>query len=515
MPRRSSTDTPPRRLRCAIYTRKSTEEGLDQDFNTLDAQREAGEAYVRAQRHEGWDLVPTRYDDGGFTGANLERPALQRLLADVELGLIDVIVVYKVDRLSRSLIDFSKLAATLEEHDVAFVSVTQQFNTASSMGRLMLNVLLSFAQFERETIAERTRDKMRAARRKGKWTGGTPMLGYDTAPEGGRLVVNEAEADQVREIYETYCRVKSIARTVQEIDARGWRNKSWITKKGRLREGARFSKSSMGQILKHPIYIGCVRHDGQVLNGEHEGIVTPELFQRVQRILAHNAQTCGTRVRNKWGALLKDLLRCGHCDAPMVHTTSGRREKQYRYYVCNHAREYGWAECPTPSLPAGEVERFVVERIRAIGADDTLVGETLAAARGQTEARVAGLRAEVARAQASIKRLETEHERTGDQDLVGRIEEAELRLAGVRDDLTRAEQETVDEDDLRSALTRFDPVWDTLFPKERARIAKLLLEQVVYDGEAGTLALTFRPGGIRALSEELGGDDAEAQEEAA
>src|SRR5262245_12846801 len=200
---------PKSKLRCAIYTRKSTEEGLDQDFNSLDAQREAGTAYIVSQRHEGWICLPQQYDDGGFTGANMDRPALGRLLADIQARKIDCVVVYKVDRLSRSLLDFAKMMETFDKYRVSFVSVTQQFNTATSMGRLVLNVLLSFAQFEREIISERTRDKIAAARRKGKWAGGVPVLGYDVDPRTRKLTVNKAESQRVRAIYEQYLRCQA------------------------------------------------------------------------------------------------------------------------------------------------------------------------------------------------------------------------------------------------------------------------------------------------------------------
>src|SRR5579862_3726154 len=208
-------------VRCCIYTRKSTEEGLDQDFNSLHAQREAAEAYIVSQRHLGWILVPTHYDDGGFTGANLDRPALQQLLEDIDAHRVDVIVVYKVDRLSRSLLDFARLVDRFDQHSVSFVSVTQQFNTTSSLGRLTLNILLSFAQFERELISERTRDKMGAARRKGKWVGGTPVLGYDVDTHGGRLVVNDKEAGQVSQIFEFYRQHRSLTALAEEAMRRG------------------------------------------------------------------------------------------------------------------------------------------------------------------------------------------------------------------------------------------------------------------------------------------------------
>jgi site-specific DNA recombinase len=216
---KKANDAPPT-IRCAIYTRKSTEEGLEQEFNSLDAQRDSGENYIAAQRGEGWVCLPDRYDDGGFTGANMERPALKRLMADIEAGRVDCIVVYKVDRLSRSLMDFAKIMDVLERQKVSFVSVTQQFNTSSSMGRLMLNVLLSFAQFEREIISERTRDKIAATKRKGKWSGGMPIMGYDA--HDGKLLVNEDEAERVRAIFELYLEHQSLLETVKELANRGW-----------------------------------------------------------------------------------------------------------------------------------------------------------------------------------------------------------------------------------------------------------------------------------------------------
>ena len=225
-------------VRCAIYTRKSTEEGLEQDFNTLDAQREASEAFIKSQTQEGWQALTDRYDDGGFTGANMDRPALQRLLEDIKGGRVNCVVVYKVDRLTRSLMDFAKIVEVLDKYGVSFVSVTQQFNTTSSLGRLTLHILLSFAQFEREMIAERTRDKMSAARRKGKWVGGVPVLGYDVSPKGGSLVVNEGEAERVRAIFDMYLEYGSLMPVIKELDHRGWALKAWTTRRG-TRSGRR------------------------------------------------------------------------------------------------------------------------------------------------------------------------------------------------------------------------------------------------------------------------------------
>src|SRR4051812_46633038 len=275
----------PTQVRCAVYTRKSTEEGLDQAFNSLDAQREAGENYIKSQAGEGWACLPDHYDDGGFTGGNTDRPALRRLMAEIAAGGVDAVVVYKVDRLSRSLLDFAGLIRTFDDHRVSFVSVTQQFNTATSMGRLVLNVLLSFAQFEREIISERTRDKIAATKRKGKWAGGRPVLGYDVDPQGYRLVVNEEEAVRVRAIFALYLEHEGLLPVVQELEHRGWANKRWVNRSGQERGGDGFTKTNLHRLLTNVTYVGKVRYKAEVHDGEHAAIVDPAVFQRVQDLL--------------------------------------------------------------------------------------------------------------------------------------------------------------------------------------------------------------------------------------
>jgi DNA invertase Pin-like site-specific DNA recombinase len=292
-------------VRCAIYTRKSTEEGLDQSFNTLDAQRDAAEAYIASQRHEGWIALPEKYDDGGYTGANMDRPALKRLLEDVRQGIVNCIVVYKVDRLTRSLLDFARIVEVLDKHGASFVSVTQQFNTTNSLGRLTLNILLSFAQFEREMIAERTKDKMGAARRRGKWIGGNLVLGYDVTPQGGSLVINPSAARRVREISALYLEYRSLISVVQELERRGWRTKAWTTKTGRNAGGKNFTKNRLYNLLTNIIYTGRVEFGGQVYEGEHERIVDDETWTNVQENLNRNGRRGGGNYRNKYGALLK------------------------------------------------------------------------------------------------------------------------------------------------------------------------------------------------------------------
>lgn len=270
----------------AIYCRKSTEEGLDREFNSLDAQRQCCEQFVASQKHEGWVAGADRYDDGGFTGSNTERPALQRLLADVRAGKVQLIAVYKLDRLSRSLIDFVGLLQVLEQHQVAFVSVTQHFNTATPMGRLMLNILICFAQFERENMIERVRDKVAATKRMGKWCGGVPVLGYDVAPGGRKLVVNEAEAERVRIIFAIYQEQRSLTATVQELDRRGWRNKAWTSSSGRACGGSPFSTSTVARLLGSILYTGRVRYRGEVFPGEHPAIIDRSTWDVVRALMA-------------------------------------------------------------------------------------------------------------------------------------------------------------------------------------------------------------------------------------
>jgi len=267
-------------LRCAIYTRKSTEEGLEQDFNSLQAQREAAEAYIRSQNLAGWTALPDSFDDGGFTGANLERPALGTLLSAIEAGKIDCVVVYKVDRLSRSLLDFARLMSLFDRYGVSFVSVTQDFNTTSSLGRLTLNILLSFAQFEREIISERTRDKLSAARRRGKWIGGIPVLGYDVDPKGGRLIVNPQEAERVREIFKICERAGTLAAGLRAVNARRLETKTWTTRGGRQHVGRPFAASMLAALLRNVLYKGCILHKGTVYPGEQESIVETSCGRR-------------------------------------------------------------------------------------------------------------------------------------------------------------------------------------------------------------------------------------------
>jgi site-specific DNA recombinase len=321
----------PNSLRCAIYTRKSTEEGLEQEFNSLQAQRESAEAFVASQRQFGWNVLPEHYDDGGFSGATVERPALSRLLGDIEAGRIDCVMVYKVDRLSRSLLDFARLMSLFDRHSVNFVSVTQDFNTTTSLGRLTLNILLSFAQFEREIISERTRDKLGAARRKGKWIGGFPVIGYDVDPNGARLLVNVAEADQVRQIYEICGKAETLLGALDVINAHCFRTKDWTSRKGRHHSGVPFSTAKLGALLRNVLYKGSISYKGTLYPGEQPAIVDLQLWERVNKKFVGRKNE-GVRLKHQ--ELLTRLVDCGRCGLPMTSASTRKQGRLYRYYAC-------------------------------------------------------------------------------------------------------------------------------------------------------------------------------------
>jgi DNA invertase Pin-like site-specific DNA recombinase len=348
--------------RCAIYTRKSTEEGLDQAFNSLDAQREACEAYIKSQSHEGWKLVKGAYDDGGFSGGNMERPGLQRLMAEMKQGLVDVVVVYKVDRLTRSLADFAKIVEVLDSHGASFVSVTQQFNTTTSMGRLTLNVLLSFAQFEREVTGERIRDKIAASKRKGMWMGGTPPLGYDSKDR--QLVVNETAAETVRLIYRRYLELGCVRSLALNLRGNGIVSKVTVSKRGRQHGGQPFGRGALYHLLRNRLYRGEIVHKGQAYPGQHPAIVPDELWDEVQRTLVANRSEHLRARAEKSTHLLAGRLR-DDAGNPMIPTyTRKANGQQYRYYVSQGVVDPSkGASGSVMRIPAEAIERLAQEEV--------------------------------------------------------------------------------------------------------------------------------------------------------
>ena len=365
-PRRTTRHTS-RRLRCAIYTRKSSDEGLDQAFNSLDAQREACAAYIVSQKHEGWTVLPTLYDDGGFSGGTLDRPALQRLLADISARKVDVVLVYKIDRLTRSLFDFAKIVEAFDARNVSFVSITQQFNTTTSMGRLTLNVLLSFAQFEREVAGERIRDKIAASKKKGMWMGGLPPLGYDARDR--KLVINKDEARTVLHIFSRYVDLRSVRALKEDLDSAGIRSKHRTLQDGTVYGGRTLSRGVLYLMLQNRIYRGEITHKGNAYPGEHKPIVDKALWDKVQAILAANRVDRATGVNVQHPSLLAGLV-FDESGQRLTPTHTVKKGTRYRYYV-SKSLVTGAAKDSAQGrrVPAGNLESLVVGKLRAFLAD--------------------------------------------------------------------------------------------------------------------------------------------------
>ena len=436
------------RKRCAVYCRVSSDERLDQEFNSIDAQKEAGAAYVVSQRTEGWIPVADDYDDPGFSGGNTERPALKRLMADVERGQIDIVVVYKIDRLTRSLADFSKMVEVFERHAVSFVSVTQQFNTTTSMGRLMLNVLLSFAQFEREVTGERIRDKIAASKRKGIWMGGVPPLGYDVANR--LLVINEVEAGIVRRIFEDMLTIGSPTQISAKLTAEGITTKAWTTQDGQVRKGTRIDKKYLHKLLRNRIYLGELSHKGKWFPGAHPAIIDPGLWGRVHEVLCKGGHRRGveTKIRSRTDALLRGLLYAPSGER-MYPTYSRKNGRKYHYYVSKSENRFGAPGKNYERLPAAEIEAAVVAQIRTVLTSPESVA-------------------------AVVRHIQ----RTGAD---------------------------VDEVTTVMAMRRLNDVWDHLFPVERHRIANLMIERIdlVSAGEVQGIKVKWREIGWRSLVKEF------------
>ncbi len=502
----TSNGTPaPKPVRCAIYTRKSTEEGLNQEFNSLDAQREAAEAYIVSQKHDGWTLVPTQYSDGGYTGANIERPGVRQLLADIEADRIDCVVVYKVDRLSRSLIDFARMMELFEKRGVCFVSVTQQFNTKSSLGRLTLNILLSFAQFEREIISERTRDKQVAARRKGKWTGGHILLGYDLDSHAGKLAVNSEEAERIREMFRLYLEGTPVLEIVQRFDKLGWRNKQWTTQDGKLYGGSPLRRCHIYKLLGNVLYTGQVKVGEEIFPGEHEAIIDQQTFDLAQKRLEQNAWTPGNSHRVKFEALLRGLIYCSCCGSGMYSTYSANKERRYRYYVCYRSQQKLEGYCTSRAVSAPSVEDAVVESIRRVGVQPDVLAETARLARQQLAEIITGLREELNTTNGRVKNLKSQIARIRNPE-AARLSEireqlatGETRAEQLRKEILRREKQRIDEKELRRTMESFEDVWKSLNLDEQRNLLRQLVEKVGYDGRTGKVTVSFKSAGVKEL----------------
>ena len=415
-------------IRCAIYTRKSTEEGLDQAFNSLDNQRLAGESYVMSQAGEGWEFSPKRYDDGGFSGGNMDRPGLRELFLDIEAGLVDCVVVYKIDRLTRSLLDFSKIVEIFNKNNVSFVAVTQSFNTSNSMGRLMLNVLLSFAQYERELSGERVRDKIAASKKLGYWMGGYAPLGYDSQNKG--LVINENESKIVKYIFGKFMELKSITKLLNDL----------IDQNIKTKCGRNFSKKTLRHLLENPAYKGFVRHKEAEYKGLHEAIIDEEMFANVQAIFK---KSDAILERKPSGALLKEIIRCELCDCAMTPTYGYKNGRKYRYYSCSSHLRLKSCISENKSMPAGEVEEFVIKSVKKLLTNPAITALT-------------------------IHKLET---------------------SGISLEIAQ------------DTLKNIEKLWDTLHSKEQQKIITLLIKNVVVNNDG--LKILLNQNGVQQLITEV------------
>ncbi len=508
-------------IRVAVYCRKSTTEGIDSGFSSIDNQRQAAENFIASQADQGWACLPQRYDDFGFSGGSMERPALRQLLADVDAGLIDVLVTIRLDRISRNLADFVRIHEFLERRGVALASVAESINSGTAHGKMLIGILATFAEYERSLARARTKEKIAGARRRGRWTGGMPPLGYDVVPEGGRLVVNKDEAEQVKAIFELYAEKGSLVATAEELNHRGWRRKSWTTKTGIARHGKPWDRVNLHRLLADPLYAGLQKLGGEVFPGEHPAIVPKALFQRVHDLLVANGANGGAGSRNQHGALLRGLLRCSACDAAMTHAWTRKGGKLYRYYICQHAQKAGWDACPTKSVKADKIERFVVDQIRRIGADPGLQAATFEQAVAQVAAQKRGARAEAKRIEkemattrrdvdgltAAIAKAGGRAEQAllaGLQTAQERIATLEARFAEVHTQEKALAAQHVDEADLARALEAFTPIWQVLLAPEKERLLRLLIGSVSYDGRTEELKIQFRLDGLATLAEEVG-----------
>ncbi|MFH1640857.1 MAG: recombinase family protein, partial [Candidatus Omnitrophota bacterium] len=360
-----------KRIYCAVYCRKSVEERAEETFGSIENQHESILSFIASHKHEGWVPLAERYDDNGFTGSNTNRPSLQRVINDIKEGKVNMVIVYKLDRLSRSLVDFVQLLKFFEEHDVAFASITQPIDTSTSTGKLMLHILSSFAEFERELISERTRDKMAAARKRGQWLGGRPPLGYDIAKDSKKLVVNQEDAKLIREIFSLYLKGNSLLKVAQIINEKGFRTKRATSKDGKTFGGIKFGITHIRLIITNVLYLGKVCYADQIYDGQQEAIIDEETFKKAQEKMKENRIERKATKNTNCTSLLSHILHCKTCGHFMFHTyTLKKRTHKYRYYVCSSAQKRGYNSCPTKSVNAQAIEDTTIDCLRRIFADN-------------------------------------------------------------------------------------------------------------------------------------------------
>lgn len=509
----TATATPPLQ-RCAIYTRKSHEEGLDQEFNSLDAQRDAAEAYIESQKQQGWVLLHDHYDDGGYSGGSMDRPALHKLLSDIEDGKIDIVVVYKLDRLSRSLLDFIKMVEHFNARGVSFVSVTQQISTTDSTGRMMLNILMTFAQYEREATAERIRDKIAGAKRRGKYCGGMPVYGYDVDREQKKLVVNEQEAGVVKYIFRRYAEHGSAKRLCRELNEQGYRTKSWVTKKGVRRGGAKWTTHHIYRMLSTRLYLGQIVHRDTWFPGEHKAIITQKEWDRVKKVAEDPKPDKMHVSQARVLAPLQGVVRCGHCDGALTPTYTHRGHKLYSYYICQKDAKRDVSACPLKRIPAGDIEAAVFKQLSHVLQTPTLIAKTYFALGDIREAEQERLtyqkqeleqRLEKARLKAEMLKGNGSSKSglAAAQQAEGHVKTIQTELDQISERLTAYTKADLTEQDVTKSFQNLESLWNELFPEERNRLVRLLVKKVVIFDYGVDLELKTK--GLTSLASELAG----------
>ena len=500
-------------LRCAVYTRKSTEKGLEQEFNSLDAQREACEAYIASQRHEGWLALSEHYDDPGFSGGNIDRPGLHKLMRDIERGKVDCIVFYKLDRLSRSLLDFVKLAEFFDQHNVTFVSITQQFSSTTAMGRLTLNILLSFAEFERAISAERVRDKIAASKKRGKYLGGTPPLGYDVDYQNKKLIVNSSEAKILRRIFKRFTQTGSCLGIAKELNSDDIPTKSWVTKNGSFHKGGPWNTQHVYRALNNRTCLGETIHKDKSYPGEHDAIVPKQLWDEVQKILADGTSRKRNQETHEVKSLLRGIIRCGHCDKSMICTYTKKKGKIYRYYTCNGAIKSGYGSCPVRSIQAGEIESAVIDQLRVLLRSPEMIAQTFRAAENLKEQEIQTLKSDKADLEMRMIQLMADTSELASTDegsnayaekcteLNNEIQQTRRSLTDIDEQISLLTNDLITEQDVADALRKLDPIWNELFPSEQHRVFRSLVESVIVTSDG--LDIRLRAEGIHSVVSEL------------
>ena len=491
--------------RCAIYTRKSNEDGLEQQsFSSLDAQRESAENYIMSQKHNGWVILPEHYDDGGYSGGNMERPALKRLLADVENGKIDCVVTYKIDRLSRSLIDFTKIMEVFNKYGVNFVSVTQHFSTIDSAGRMMLNILITFSQFEREIITERIRDSVAGAKRRGKYCGGPPLLGYDVNPETNILEINRKEAQAVQEAFKLYSKLASALDVARLLNEKGYRTKDWTSRKGVHHRAQEFNLNAIYRMLNNVIYAGKVQHNGNNYDGEHKAIIDEKLWAEVQFLLNENAPFAPRAKKTAIASPFKGLMVCGYCGGAFGLSYSTKGERRYMYYICIKDETRTERECRLGRVSAGEVDRLIIRQMGRIFKTPSMLVQIynkLVARENEHRKELQLRHDELAAEQQNIRNQMNDG---GDiAELRRQFAQTAAALDNVKNEIESAGQ-NISARDLVESCGSMETVWDELFPAERYNLAHQLIDRITLYTDR--VVMDIRHHGLKSLFKELNAD---------